>query len=149
MDSSQYSAPVSRGSTVAVGLIVTVIGAALVSFFLLGIYRITGGLPSRSVIVILLIVGAVGLGLCAVGLRLITGKRRRDGGLFSPWVLRFGGVMFLFGPVAAIFNRSWLGLFEACVSLSAAVACFALANRRSEAAADAGRLTFVGADRDR
>jgi hypothetical protein len=138
VDSSQYSAPISRVPRVALGLVVTIIGAALLGFFGLGLYRLIGGLPSTSIIVILFIVGALGLALCVLGLRLITGKRRRDGGLFSPWALRFGGVIFLFGPVAALINRSWFGLVEAGVSLSAAVACFALANRRAEAAADLG-----------
>jgi hypothetical protein len=149
MEPGQYSAPISRVLTVGVGLIVTVMGAALLGFFGLGAYRLGSGLPSTQVLLILFIVGALGLALCVVGLRLITGRRRRDGGLFSPWALRFGGLIFLFGPVAAVLvNRSWFGLLEAGVSLSAGAACFVLANRREQAGADPGRLTIVGGDRD-
>jgi hypothetical protein len=148
MEVSRYSVPVSRASTIVLGIIVTLLGTALLVFFGLGVYSLTRGFPSSSVIVILLIAGAVGLGLCVVGVRLVTGKRRRDGGLFSPWTLRFAAVIFLFGPVAFVLNRSWFGLIEAGFSLSAAVACFVLANRREEAAADQERLTIVGGDRD-
>ena len=138
MESNQFSAPISRFLAVAVGVVVMVIGAALLGFFGVGSYRLSIGLPSSRVMVFLCIVGVLGVGLCLVGLRLLTGKHRRDGGLFSPWFLRLGGVIFLFGPVAAVLNRSWFGLLEASVSLSAAIACFVLANRRQDAAANQG-----------
>ena len=142
MEDGQYSAPVSRLLTLALGVAVTVIGAALLGLFGLGAYRgivayrLSGGVPSSGVLVFGFIVGALGFALSAVGLRLLTGKRRRDGGLFSPWVLRFGGLIFFIGPVAAVLNRSWFGLLEAGVSLSAGIACFVLANRREQAAAE-------------
>jgi len=139
MESGQYFASVSRLLSAVIGVVVMVTSAALLGFFGVGLYRLhRGGLPSSQAMVFLGIVGALGLGLCVVGLRLVGAKRRRDGGLFSPWILRLGGVIFLFGPVAAVLNRSWFGLFEAGVSLSAAIACFALANRRQDAAADQG-----------
>src|ERR1700733_9257664 len=138
MENGLYSAPASRFLSIVVGVVVTVMGVALLGFFGLGLYRLSSGLPSPQIMVFLCIVGALGLGLCVVGVRLLTGKRRRDGGLFSPWFLRLGGVIFLFGPGAAVLKRSWFGLLEAGVALSAAVACFVLANRRQEAAADQG-----------
>jgi hypothetical protein len=136
MESAQYSAPVSRFLSVVVGVVVALLGVVSLGFFGVGLYRLHRGVPSSQVVVFLCIVGALGMGLCVVALRLLTGKRRRDGGLFSPWFLRVGGVIFLFGPVAAILNRSWFGLLEAGVSLSAALACFVLANRRHDAAAN-------------
>jgi ATP-dependent Clp protease adaptor protein ClpS len=136
VESSQYSAPISRPLVVAVGTVVMVMALALVAVIGFVIYRmVTVGLPSSQALVVLCLVGALGLALCVVGLRLLTGRRRRDGGLFSPWALRFGGFIFLLGPVAAIVNRSWFGLFEAGVGLSAGIACFVLANRREQAAA--------------
>jgi uncharacterized membrane protein YuzA (DUF378 family) len=138
MENDQYSAPVSRVASVVVGMVVTAIGVALLGFFGLGLYRLTSGLPSSEVMVVLCIVGILGIGLCVVGLRLLTGKRRRDGGLFSPWFLRLGGVIFLLAPVAAILSRSWFGLLKTAVLLPAAIACFVLANRRKGAVADQG-----------
>ena len=149
MDQSQYSAPVSRVLMVAVGLVATVIGVVLLGAFGLGMYRLAGGFTPGAVIIVLLIVGALGLVLSVIGLRLITGARRRDGGLFSPWTLRLGGIIFLFGPVAALLKHSWLGVLGAGVSLSAAVACFVLANRRAEATNDPRRLTIVEGGRER
>jgi hypothetical protein len=138
MESGPNFAPASQFLSIVMGVVVTVMGVALLGFFGLGLYRLSSGLPSSQVMVFLCIFGALGLGLCVVGVRLLTGIRRRDGGLFSPWFLRLGGVIFLFGPVAAVLNRSWFGLLEAGFSLSAAVACFVLANHRQEAAADQG-----------
>jgi drug/metabolite transporter (DMT)-like permease len=137
MEGVQYSAPVSRLLLVVVGVVAAFLGVALLGLFGVGLHRLHRSVPSSQV-VFLCIVGALGMGLCVVALRLLTGKHRRDGGLFSPWVLRVGGVIFLFGPVAAILNRSWFGLLEAGVSLSAALACFVLANRRHDAAANDG-----------
>ena len=135
----QYSAPISRPVAVAVGIVVTVMGLALVSLVGLGVFRtLSGGLPSSSVLIILGVVGALGVALCVVGLRLVSGRRRRDGGLFSPWVLRFGGIIFFLGPVVIMVSRSWSKLFEAGLCLSAGVGCFALANRGQQTPADSG-----------
>lgn len=98
MKAPQYSAPVSRVITFALGVIVTLMGAPLVAFFGFGLYRLRSGVPSSDAIVALCILGILGFGLCVVGLRLLTGKRRRDGGLFSPWFLRLGGVFFCSAP---------------------------------------------------
>ena len=142
MEESQYSAPVSRVWSIVLGVVVTLMSAPLLGFFGFALYRLRSGRPTSEVMIVLCIAGALGLGLCVLGLRLLAGKPRRDGGLFAHWFLRLGGVIFLLGPVAAVLNRSWFGLFEAGVSLSAAVACFALANRRTEAAADEGAANY-------
>ena len=139
MELGQYSAPAPRPLVVAVGTVVMVMGVALVALIGFGVYRmLSRGLPSVQVLVGVCLVGALGVALCVVGLRLLTGRHRRDGGLFSPWVLRFGGIILLLGPVAAIVNRSWFGLLEAAVCLSGGIVCFVLANRREQAPADSG-----------
>ena len=136
-DADRFAARASRGFEVVLGVVATLLGATLLlatTFFAYSTSMCC--LPTQGVVLVFLAALALGLLLFFAGLRLVTGKHRSDGGLFSPWILRMGGVIFLFGPVAAVLNRSWFGLVEACISLSAAVACFALANRRKESAAN-------------
>ena len=138
MDADRFAARASRVFEVVLGLVATLLGGALLlATAFLAFSTSMCCLPTQGVVLAFLVALAIGLLLFCAGLRLLTGKHRSDGGLFSPWILRMGGVIFLFGPVAAVLNRSWFGLVEAGISLSAAVACFALANRRKEAAANA------------
>jgi len=131
MDADHLERRVSRVFEVIVGLAATVIGAALLGSAVLAAYAMFFRRPGVGVVVVLTVALALGLLLFAAGLRLVTGKHRSDGGLFSPWVLRFGALIFLAAPVLALFfHRSWTMIIEAGVSLSAAVACFTVANRR-------------------
>jgi hypothetical protein len=70
------------------------------------------------------------------GISLITG-RRRMGGLFAPWALRVGGVVFFLFPFCGIFTGYYhehpplmLGL-QAASDLAISLALFALASRRA------------------
>jgi hypothetical protein len=133
METSQYSAPIPRGVRLVLGIVATLIGAALLSFGGLGVYRLFERPPETSVTIILCIVVAVGLALFVAGLRLVTGTRRRDGGLFSPWALRFGGMFFLIAPVILfVARRSLFSVLEAGASISTGIACFVIANRREQ-----------------
>jgi len=137
MDSDQLVARGARAFEILIGSVAGVAGCALLVLAAFVAVKVKREV-SVPVLVFELLSLVLGLVLCVAGLRLVTARRRADGGLLSPWILRLGGVIFLFGPVAAVLNRSWFALLEAGVSLSAAVACFALANRRSETAADQG-----------
>jgi hypothetical protein len=139
MDADHFVKRSSRAFEVIVGLAATLIGVALLGSAALLAYATSWRPPDVGVVVVLTAILAVGLLLFVAGLRLVTGKHRSDGGLFSPWVLRFGALIFLAAPVVALFfNRSWTMIIEAAVSLSAAAACFTLANRREQAAAERG-----------
>jgi hypothetical protein len=134
MDADHLAKRASRAFEAIVGVAATLIGAALLAFDGFVVYAMAWP-PGAGVLVLLTATIAVGLLLFVAGLRLVTGKHRSDGGLFSPWILRFGALIFLASPVIALFvHRSWTMIFEAGVSLTAAVACFALANRREQAA---------------
>jgi hypothetical protein len=139
MDADHFAKRASRAFEVVVGLAATLIGAALLASAALVAYATSWRPTDVGVVVLLTVTLAVGLSLLVAGIRLVTGKHRSDGGLFSPWILRFGALIFLAAPVLALFfNRSWTMIIEAGVSLSAAVACFTLANRREQAAAERG-----------
>src|SRR5215469_10715040 len=128
MEVSRYSAPVSRPMRVIVGLVLTVMGGGLLFFLAVGLYALIKG-AEKQLIVGLCVIGALGTALCVIGIRLVTGRRRRDGGLFSPWVLRFAGVFFIAVPVIFLFaHRTLYALLESGVMVSAGIACYVTAN---------------------
>ena len=115
------------------GLVAALLGAALLVFAALGASRALGGQVQTSVLVMCAIALGLGVLLLVAGLRLLTGKRRRDGGLLSPWTLRFGGLIFFVGPIVMLFAKpSLLIIVKAAASFGIGVACFALANRREQ-----------------
>ena len=132
MDTEKLFARQSRGFEGFIGLIAGTTGAVLLLFSAVGALRSSGNTMSAGLPTVLGISGALGLLLASAGVRLIWSKRRSDGGLFSPWVLRLGGIIFFCAPIAMITNRQYFHLIEAGVCVSAGVACFALANLRTE-----------------
>ena len=133
MADADLSARTSRLFEVLLGVVAGLMGAALLVFAALGASRGFGREVETSVVVILAVALGLGLLLLVAGLRLVTGKRRSDGGLLSPWTLRFGGLIFLVGPIAMLFAKpSLLLIIKAGALFSIGVACFSLANRREE-----------------
>lgn len=133
MSSSPYAADQGRRFHVVVGIISAAFGFALVGFVAFGTYRIWGRTPDTTTLVVLGTIAIFGLFLSAWGVRLVANRRRADGGLLSPWALRFGGMLFFVMALAfLIWERSWRVL-EVGGILGAGVACFVLANRREEA----------------
>src|SRR4051812_34386123 len=128
MDTQKLFARQSRGFERFIGLIAGTTGAVLLLFSAVGALRTLGNTMTAGVATLFGISGAFGLLLVSAGVRLIWSRRRSDGGLLSPWVLRLGGIIFLCAPVAMITNRQYFHLVEAGVCVSAGVACFALAN---------------------
>jgi hypothetical protein len=94
--------------------------------------RTFGRSINTGVVVILAVSTALGVLLTSAGARLITSRHRSDGGLFSPWILRLGGLIFILAPIASVLTKQYTYLFESVFCFSAGVACFALANRRQE-----------------
>ena len=90
MDADHFAARASRAFEVIIGVAATLIGAALLVFVAFVIYGMARRPPDVTVIVLLTATLAVGLLLFVARLRLITGRHRSDGGLFSPWILRWG-----------------------------------------------------------
>jgi hypothetical protein len=133
MEPNRYSAPVSRPATLFLGLVVSLIAVALLAFGGLGIYRLLQGPVPTDVKVILGVVVILGVGLGSIGARLLTGRQRRGGGLFSPWALRIGGAFFVLTPlILVLVQHSILGVIEAIGMISAGVGCFVIANRREQ-----------------
>lgn len=64
--------------------------------------------------------------------RLLLGKERKDGGLFSPTGLTFAGIMFLTFPVIGLITKSWWILIDGWHTILAAACCFGLARFRRE-----------------
>ena len=123
----------SRFFEALLGLVTGLSGAALLVFAALGASRGFGREVETSVIVILAVALGLGLLLLVAGFRLVTGKRRSDGGLLSPWTLRCGGLIFFVGPIAMLFAKpSLLMIAKAGALFGIGVACFSLANRREE-----------------
>ena len=139
MDADHFVKRSSRAFEAILGLAATLIGTALLASAGFVAYATTWRPPNVGVVVVLTVALTFGLLLFVAGLRLVTGKHRLDGGLFSPWILRLGALIFLAGPVLALFfHSSWTAIIEAGAMLSAAIACFTLANRREQVAAERG-----------
>jgi uncharacterized membrane protein YqgA involved in biofilm formation len=127
--------PFARQSRVfecILGSVAGLIGAALLLFGGFGAYRVLRINPTFASTSIFGIAAAIGLLLLSSGLRLIQGKPRSDGGLFSPWVLRLGGLMFLLAPILFFVSHQYFHLIETGFCVSAGIACFVLANRRTD-----------------
>jgi uncharacterized membrane protein len=101
------------------------------------VYAPLGGNPS-----IILLIGTVllvcSLWAVATTARLIVGRRAAGGGLFSPFALRVGGVLFLALPVLGLFTGAYSGagprlirVVQATVYVLFAVAVFRLAGKRA------------------
>ena len=128
---SLYSRP-SRAFERAVGLPAALLGIFLLAFSGFIALRAFGRPINAAVVVILAISTALGVLLFSAGARLITSTHRSDGGLFSPWVLRLGDLIFIFAPIVFVLSKQYTHLLESVFCFSAGVACFALANRRQE-----------------
>src|SRR5262249_18964520 len=102
-DPERYLVPSSRPPEIALGLVVGALSLLFVSFasyvlwwgirhgLLKGPYD-SGWLGYVSVPIALYVLGLPG---SWVAFRLLSGRARRDGGLFSPAVLRLGGALLL------------------------------------------------------
>jgi hypothetical protein len=138
MDTERLFARQSRAFERFIGLLAGTTGAVLLLFSGVGALRSVGNTMTAGVATVLGIAAALGFLLGFAGVRLIWSKRRSDGGLLSPWILRLGGIIFFCAPIAMIINRQYFHLIDAGVCLSAGVACFALANLRTENAPSSG-----------
>src|SRR5579871_507726 len=103
MEPSQYAAPVSRSSTLFWGLVLTVIAAALLAFGGFGVFRLVQASAPNEVRIVVAVVILIGVALGSTGIRLLTGRQRQGGGLFSPWTLRIGGAFFVVVPLILVF----------------------------------------------
>jgi hypothetical protein len=133
MSDADLSARTPRLFEALLGLVAGLLGAALLVFAALGASRGFGREVAISVVVILAVALGLGSLLFVAGLRLVTGKRRSDGGLLSPWTLRLGGLIFFVGPIVMLFAKpSLLMIVKAGALFGIGVACFSLANRREQ-----------------
>ncbi len=126
----ELRAPISRKSQVVLGAVCLFVSIPMLALAALGLFVMAAN-PSGTGFVFVLILAAIGALFAVLSWRLLLGRSRADGGLFSPTGLRAGGVIFLAGPVAALFVEP-IGLLHAGISLAAAVGCFALAGHREQ-----------------
>ena len=132
MDTENLFARQSRAFERFIGLIAGITGTALLLFSGLGAFRSLGNTMTADLATVFGIAAALGFLLVSAGVRLIWSKHRSDGGLFSPWVLRLGGLIFVLAPIVFVIDKQYTHLLESVFCFSAGVACFALANRRQE-----------------
>jgi hypothetical protein len=130
-----YSKPVNRGAQILLAAPMAVFGLLATGVGILIFYfAITeNDVPANA-----LCAGAlflpVGIVCLSIMWRLATGRSgRRDGGLFSPLVLRLWGAVFLSYPLLFYLLNS-LMVFESLLSIGAGIACFRLASHREKVA---------------
>lgn len=128
---TDYLSTSPRWFEIVIGCVSSVLGFALLAGCLYSVYLLFGSPISSVVVVLVLSAASMGLILLAAGVRLLLSWRRHDGGLLSPLILRLGGMVFLFAPVAMLVQRDF-AIIEAGFAVAAGVACFVLANRRGE-----------------
>jgi len=158
-DPKRYLEDAGRPWEVGVGIVV----AALASLFLwLAGIVIVGGIQrgilsppifERGKGAFLIVPGillALGLPGAWIAFRLISGRKRKDGGLMSPLVLRVFGVLLIATPwLWVLAHRSqpwhWLHLLHLLPLSAAGIACFLLAARRERRDALDASISTPGA----
>lgn len=125
--------PAGRVLELFAGIVCAACGAGLAALGGFGLFAILvrdESPPTLSTLLFTLVVCAFASLLLVLAWRLVLNRARpSDGGLFSPFGLRVGGLIFLAGPVAAVFAHP-IGLIETGFALAASGACFALARHR-------------------
>jgi hypothetical protein len=131
VDSNNFLADQPRWFEVAIGVVTAAIAAALLSLDGCFGWSALGRTPPTSVVVMIATIGLMGLFFLNISRRLLLGKRRGDGGLFPPLALRVAGGVFLCSPLLLFFGptRQFINVL---LCLGAGLACFTLANRRSD-----------------
>ena len=132
---ADYSKPVNRGVQFLLSIPMAFFGLLATGVGILIFYF---AIVEKDVPVNALYAGTlflpVGIFCLLIMWRLASGRSgRKDGGLFSPLVLRLWGAVFLSYPILFILMKSVM-IFESLLSIGAGIACFRLASRRESAA---------------
>lgn len=133
--STPFSSSVGRRTGIAAGLALLAIGTPVLLMGIVAVFRISPSDFDAFLLGFVAILLVVGFFCVSTALRMILGRSRRDGGLFSPFVLRTAGVLFAIVPVLLVFAewpnlRSLWTLLEVGFFLAVAGSCFALASKR-------------------
>ena len=124
-----FYATAPRYVQIIAGLVMVIAALVLTLVVIAGLSVILDGNTSSENMWTLIICTLAGAGCWLLAWRLLSGKGRRDGGLFSPAFLRVASLVFLVaGPVMIM--RHPLGIVEAVAAVGAAGACFGLARFR-------------------
>ena len=128
---NNYFQSVPRWYEIAAGIVMALFSALLIILTTFIVYkRILFGSMDTGVQIFILILLAIGYFCGLMSYRLILApESRRQKGLFSPYALRLGGLLFASVPIIMILTKSFF-IIEIISSLSASVACFALAKYR-------------------
>lgn len=133
--SSSLGSSVGRKTSIAAGIALLIVGAPVLLMGLAAIvlvpFKDFDRVLAGSVTVFLV----VGVFCVSTAIRMIVGRKRHDGGLLSPFVLRSAGAFFVLAPVLLMFDkgvdlRSIWRLLELGFCLAVAGGCFALASKR-------------------
>ena len=131
MSEGHYSAPMSRAATLAAGVVSALFGVPLLLLGVLFMFSALRKPTPTSTVVIGCVALAVGAFMSLMAYRLISNRPRSDGGLVPPWALRIAGVSFIVaGPFLAWAKQSYSSMWHALGSVSAGLACFAIASYR-------------------
>ena len=128
----------SRGSRIGeaiAGIVLGFFGALALVVLAIAMYRLPIANPiSPSEIAVLAVLALVGLFCCITSYRLITGRgRTRDHGLFSPWLLRFLGLLFFGGAAVVVYDSpADVRIAPMVTTIFLGLGCFYLANRQQQ-----------------
>ena len=142
LEIEQYLRPSGRPRELVLGLIV---GLLALVFLYFGTYVLVVGtlrglfappFPERGKLEFLIVPAvllSLGLPFAWIAIRLLAARRRKDGGLFSPLVLRISGAVMVAIAILAIADaprkpQTWS---DAVTLTTMATACWVLAARRS------------------
>ena len=127
---TQYFSSTSRWLEIPIGIVCLAVSLlAGIPGIGLGYELLRGQTAAEPLLVVAFV--ALASFFLIVGVRLVTGWHRKEGGLFSPQMLRFGGLFFLVAPVFLFFVAADWKAFHLVTLIGAGIACFSLANRRT------------------
>ncbi len=130
-----YSSTVGRKTSIAAGIALLLVGLPFLLLGAFGFFRIATTDIDEFHLGFAAVLFVIGVFCVSTAIRMMLGRKREDGGLFSPFVLRVAGTLFAIVPVLLIFAdgldlRSLGTLLKVGFFLAVAGSCFALASRR-------------------
>jgi hypothetical protein len=134
-----FSSSVGRKTSIAAGIALLIVGLPILLMGIVAVVRISPKDFDAFLLGFVAVLLVVGVFCVSTAARMVVGRRREDGGLLSPFVLRTAGVLFAILPVFLIFAeavslRSLWTILEIGFFLAVAGSCFALASKRQHPA---------------
>jgi len=126
---AHHYAQAPRFLEIVAGLVFVIVVLLLALAFVATLSAMLRGNMAALHIWSLVFFALVGFASCLLAWRLLSGRGRRDGGLFSPFSLRVASLISLFAGLVMAWRHP-LGLLELVPLVAAAGACLGLARLR-------------------